>query len=171
MSSVPEANRYAPPSAHVEDVAAASDRPVLAGRWARLGGAIIDGLLAIGVFWLIQRFTPMGALVSSGAWSAWSALAAQALIGLLLFAVMHGWLLARHGQTIGKRIVGTRIVRSNGERASLARLLGLRYYIGGVVQLIPVAGAIYALVDMLLIFRESRQCLHDNIADTIVVVA
>ena len=28
-----------------------------------------------------------------------------------------------------------------------------------------------ALVDALLIFRDSRKCLHDNIADTIVVKA
>ena len=36
---------------------------------------------------------------------------------------------------------------------------------------VPIVGAFYALVDCLLIFRESRRCLHDNIADTIVVTA
>jgi uncharacterized RDD family membrane protein YckC len=30
---------------------------------------------------------------------------------------------------------------------------------------------LYGLIDSLLIFRESRRCLHDNIADTIVVKA
>jgi len=35
----------------------------------------------------------------------------------------------------------------------------------------PVAVRADPRIDYLLIFRESRQCLHDNIADTIVVVA
>jgi len=34
---------------------------------------------------------------------------------------------------------------------------------------IPLFGQIDAIVNSLLIFRESRKCLHDNIADTIVV--
>ena len=36
---------------------------------------------------------------------------------------------------------------------------------------IPVIGTVYGLLDVLLIFRASRRCLHDNIADTIVVTA
>jgi hypothetical protein len=40
-----------------------------------------------------------------------------------------------------------------------------------VLASIPVIGTIYGLLDVLLIFRASRRCLHDNIADTIVVTA
>jgi hypothetical protein len=36
--------------------------------------------------------------------------------------------------------------------------------------MIPVS-YIYPLIDVLLIFRSSRKCLHDSIADTIVVKA
>ena len=60
---------------------------------------------------------------------------------------------------------------SSGERATIGRLLGLRYLVGWVIAMIPFIGVIYSLLDCLLIFRESRQCLHDNIADTIVVKA
>ena len=170
MSSVHEANPYAPPSAHVEDVVADGE-PDLASRGARFGAAVIDGLLGLAGFWAIWKFTPLEVVVTGGAWSIPRALVIQTFAGLLLFSLMHGWLLATRGQTVGKRLVGLRIVRSNGERASLARLLGLRYLLGGVIQAIPIAGMLYVLVDLLLIFRESRQCLHDNIADTIVVVA
>jgi len=41
----------------------------------------------------------------------------------------------------------------------------------GTFELVPGIGQIYSIVDALLIFRQSRKCLHDNIADTIVVKA
>ena len=62
-------------------------------------------------------------------------------------------------------------MRSDGSKASLLRLAGLRYFASSLLDLVPVVGWIYALVDALLIFRDSRKCLHDNIADTIVVRA
>ena len=41
--------------------------------------------------------------------------------------------------------------------------------LGWVIASVPLVGSLYALVDALLIFRSSRKCLHDTIADTIVV--
>ena len=35
--------------------------------------------------------------------------------------------------------------------------------------MVPLLGILYTIVDALFIFAESRQCLHDKIADTIVV--
>ena len=75
------------------------------------------------------------------------------------------------GQTVGKALLGVRIVRSNGERASLAQLLFVRYGVGYVMTIVMPVGQIYGMVDVLLIFRASRRCLHDLIADTIVVKA
>jgi hypothetical protein len=46
MSSVPEANVYAPPTAHVEDIAPAAATGQLGGHGARLGAALIDATLA-----------------------------------------------------------------------------------------------------------------------------
>jgi uncharacterized RDD family membrane protein YckC len=80
-------------------------------------------------------------------------------------------LLVRHGQTVGKRVLGMRILRSDGTRCSPGRIIGLRYGVGFLLTVIPVVGSLYALLDALLIFRGSRKCLHDNIADTIVVNA
>ena len=40
-----------------------------------------------------------------------------------------------------------------------------------MIALVPLVGWMYGLLDVLMIFRDSRKCLHDNIADTIVVKA
>src|SRR3989442_312107 len=112
-----------------------------------------------------------GAVVSTGVISMVTAFLMQPVGGLVLFTAVQGFFLATRGQTIGKMLLGLRIVRSDGERASLGRLIGLRYAIGSVIGVIPFIGVFYVLVDCLLIFRESHQCLHDNISDTIVVKA
>jgi uncharacterized RDD family membrane protein YckC len=170
MSNVPEGNRFAPPTAHVEDIAV-SGTGALAGRWARLGAAFIDGLLAGLVFWCISLFTPFNVFRPSLASGMTVVIIENMLIGFAIFLVLQGYLLQTRGQTIGKMLLGIRIVRVDGSKATLARLAGLRYFANSVLTVIPVAGWIYALVDVLMIFRDSRRCLHDNLADTIVVRA
>jgi uncharacterized RDD family membrane protein YckC len=168
----PQDQRYAPPAAHVEDVeATAEGEQVLATRWQRFWAVIVDVVVGLTALWLIGLATswdPFGVDADASLWD-WDLRGAA--IGFISFVVLHGYLLATRGQTIGKLVLGIRIVRSEGGRASLGRLIGLRYGIGSVVMLLPALGSIYALVDALLIFRESRRCLHDNIADTIVVKA
>ncbi|TMH10386.1 MAG: RDD family protein [Betaproteobacteria bacterium] len=170
MSSVPDGNRFAPPTAHVADMVSA-DSVELGGRGARLVAAFLDGLLIGALAWGLMLATPMWKMMTTGHISMVTAFLMQTVGGLVLFTAVQGFFLATRGQTIGKMLLGLRIVRSDGERASLGRLIGLRYAIGSVIGVIPFIGVFYVLVDCLLIFRESHQCLHDNIADTIVVKA
>ncbi len=159
-------NPFAPPQAEVADVAAAG--PTLGGRGARLGAVLIDGCLQIGVMLAVNAVLPFGLLSQD---ESIGQLVTNALAGLAFFLVIQGWLLVKHGQTVGKKLLGLRIVRTDGSRASPARLLGLRYAIGWLLSAVPLVGGLYALVDSLCIFRASRKCLHDTIADTIVVAA
>ncbi|HUG24103.1 RDD family protein [Piscinibacter sp.] len=166
MSSVPQDNRYAPPAAHVEDVGNEGALE-LAGRGTRLGAALIDVAIAMLAVWIVTLVTP---------WSPWdesdtlfATTAAHAAFGYVLFIAIQGYFLATRSQTVGKMLLDIRIVRSDGTRASFGRLVGLRYGVGALVSMFPWIGQLYSLVDVLLIFRESRKCLHDNIADTIVV--
>jgi uncharacterized RDD family membrane protein YckC len=170
MSSVPQGNRFAPPSAHVEDVTT-QGVVQLAGRGARFGGSLIDGLLMLGVFWLVGLVTPWSPFEAAAKGGFGAGLLINGVLGIVVFAIIHGYLLATRGQTLGKLLLGLRIVRSDGQRASLARLLGLRYGIGWLINGMAFIGPLYSLVDCLLIFRASHKCLHDNIADTIVVKA
>jgi len=79
-------------------------------------------------------------------------------------------LLYRNGQTIGKRDLSIKIVRANGERAGFLRIIFLRYLPMILLGMIEVVGGFIALFDALFIFQKSRRCLHDMIADTIVII-
>ncbi len=167
-STPPPSQRYAPPAAEVADVSASGEAP-LAGRGARLGGAIIDGVILLGLWWLVSAITPWNIFSPQMAEAGFMALIGMQLLGLLLFAIVNGYLLMTRGQTVGKLLLGMRIVRPDGSAASPGRIIGLRYGIGWLLSALPVVGMIYALVDCLMIFRADRRCLHDLIADTIVV--
>jgi uncharacterized RDD family membrane protein YckC len=91
------------------------------------------------------------------------------VLALLAWCVITAWLVAANGQSIGKRMVGIKVVRTDGSRASFARIFLLRNAVNALPNLLPYVGWLYQLVDPLLIYQESRQCLHDKIADTIVV--
>lgn len=161
--------RYAPPQANVEDVTDATQGPQLAGRVERLGAAILDTVFQSLVLWLVSVLTPYNPWISQGN-DAWSFNPLSMAIGASIFVLLNGYLLATRGQTIGKVLLKIRIVRPSGEAASLTRL-ALRYGAGFVAGLIMAVIWVYSLIDCLMIFRKSRRCLHDEIADTIVVKA
>ena len=169
MSTPADQNPFAPPTARVEDVATGGLE--LAGRGARLGAVLIDGLIQGAIYYALA-FTMFRSMIpdTTGA-NVFSGFVIQLVAGIGLFVLVQGYLLATQGQTIGKKLLGLRIVRSNGEAVGIGRMLGLRYFLGWVLTMIPFIGVIYALADALLIFRDSRKCLHDNIADTIVIKA
>jgi uncharacterized RDD family membrane protein YckC len=98
----------------------------------------------------------------------------QFLVSLLSLAAFiainyHFW--EKNGQSIGKLAVGTKIVRTNGDRCPASRIITHRILPIYIIQQVPVIGNIVGLVDALLIFRASKKCLHDDIADTIVIKA
>lgn len=167
-STPPPSQRYAPPTAEVADVSASGEAP-LAGRGVRLGGAIIDGVILLGLWWVVGLVTPWNIFSPKVAEAGFMALIGLQLLGLLLFALVNGYLLMSRGQTIGKLLLGMRIVRPDGSAATPVRLIGLRYGVGWLLSALPMVGMVYALVDCLMIFRADRRCLHDLIADTIVV--
>lgn len=170
MSNAATDGRFAPPQAHVEDVTESSDPLDLASRTSRFWAAVIDGLIAIFMIWLASRLTPWDPFHPKD--TGMSALQpVNALIGIVLYLAVHGYLLATRGQSIGKVLLKIRIVRPDGSPVSFQRLAGLRCALPGLFQIMPAIGMVYSLVDCLLIFRASRRTLHDLIADTIVVKA
>ncbi len=173
-----EAGVYAAPTADVETpVEEPADGLVPAPRLHRLAAQLVNGLIGMVaavpfVAALMISFSP-----DREVWNAWTAagLSITVVANLAILGVNLVWL-AREGQSIGKRAVGIRIVRQTGELASLGRLVFLRYLAINAIAILLnavllVAGSILQLVNYLLIFREDRRCLHDHIADTVVVEA
>jgi uncharacterized RDD family membrane protein YckC len=88
------------------------------------------------------------------------------VIAALVLLVVQLVLVTKHGQTVGKRLVGIRIVRKDTmENGGFVVNVVKRGFLNGLLSLIPG----YFLVDCLFIFREDRRCLHDMIAGTVVV--
>jgi uncharacterized RDD family membrane protein YckC len=173
-------NAYAPPKANVADVSP-GDELTLASRLARLGAAILDSIIIGALVYTPLIFT--GALSGAMAevmrtqnsmafWGVFMS-GAGAVSALLIigWAIITFRLVAANGQTIAKKLVGIKVVRSDGSRATVARIFWLRNVVNTLISLIPLIGGVYALVDSLFIFTERKQCLHDKIADTIVVNA
>jgi len=82
---------------------------------------------------------------------------------------VNGYLLAQHGQSVGKRLCGIRIVRLDGSVPTLWDSFVKRHLAFLCLRQIPFAGYPLYLIEILFIFRENRRCLHDEFADTLVV--
>lgn len=93
------------------------------------------------------------------------------LAGLALYLLLNGYLLAKRGQTLGKRIVKTKVVDLAGNRPSFNRLVFIRHLIPNLVANIPIVGTWLTLLDVIFIFRNDHRCLHDHLAGTRVVNA
>ena len=180
MTDDSDINRFAPPKAQIAEPGSLTDGPVLAGRGMRLLAAFLDGILISVVIWplyfvfggaslMTAAYVPGGAPPSP--FSMMGAMFMALLPGYVVAGIVQGWSLHAFGGTLGKKLLGLRIVRTDGSRAGFVRLFFGRAGVAVVPAFVPLLGSLWALVDMLVIFRESRQCLHDQIADTIVVTA
>jgi len=161
-------NPYAPPRAKVSDVAEDTEDLELAGRAVRLGAALLDGLI-MGVLVVLPLAIGF-AVAGTNADGTPRFPGVALLLGLIGFIVWVWFTIlyvARNGQTIAKKWLGIKVVRSDGSPASLGRIFWLRNFVNALLGVIPF----YSWIDPLLIFSDSRQCVHDKIADTIVVMA
>ena len=169
--AIPPANPYAAPTARIAEAYDDVDF-VTSSRGARLGAVMVDALI---VFVPAMFAAMIAAALGSGPDGRSSAgmfvLFSLLGLGFIAFVVVQLVLLHRHGQTVGKWAVGIRIVRSDGSRAGLGRIFLLRSLVPGLIGAIPLLGPVFGLLDPLFIFGANKRCLHDLIADTIVVDA
>jgi uncharacterized RDD family membrane protein YckC len=144
----------------------------LAGRLVRFLAAILDGIIAGMMIYLpaLIVLAATGGFEQSGDQFDPDLLTlpiALGVIGAIAWAWITILLVARYGQTMGKRLLEIRVVRSDGSQASLGRIFWLRNVVNALLGIIPL----YSIIDHLFIFGQRRQCIHDLIADTIVVKA
>lgn len=98
----------------------------------------------------------------------------------LVLLIIQVSMLATRGQTIGKRILGIRVVKLDGSPAGLIGAWLMREalitVLGMVAGFIPFVGPIllrpaFHITDWCLIFADDQRCLHDKLAGTKVVKA
>lgn len=162
------ANPYTPPEASLSGEPD-TENGELASRGQRFGAAFVDGLLAIA--WSVPLMYAFGIFEyqNQGEEPPFSTMLLFGALGFLIFTLIHGYLLHKNGQTIGKKLLSIRITDLNDNVPPLSKLLGWRYLPISVVSLIPVVGTFLPLVDALFVFRSDRRCIHDLIAGTKVV--
>jgi uncharacterized RDD family membrane protein YckC len=128
-------------------------RTQMAGRGQRLMAAIVDGLIAA-----IAYFVPLFFLNSIEIMLA-------CILGVVVFQI---YLLSKDGQSIGKKMLGIKIVKyDTGQNGGFMTNVVMRLILNGIIAIIPF----YGLVDVLFIFRQDQRCIHDLIAGTKVVTA
>jgi uncharacterized RDD family membrane protein YckC len=157
--------------------------PNLAERGTRLGAFLIDWVLQmISVLpgWLILGSTFLTIMLSAarGQEPDFSELdigklvlgGSVLLLGFLTLLVVQVWMISTRGQSIGKRLLGIKIVKfADGSPAGFVHGWLLRNFVNGIIGVLPWIGILYKLVDNCFIFSEPRRCIRDQIAGTKVV--
>ena len=90
---------------------------------------------------------------------------------ILSYLLLQGFPLFTRGQTVGKLLVGIKIVSLDGTPAAALNLC-TRTFVLISIALIPLPYnflGLLLLIDPLFIFGKDRRCLHDHIGQTKVV--
>jgi uncharacterized RDD family membrane protein YckC len=179
-SSAASINPYAAPASNVLRAPSAGESFELADRGTRLGASIIEGLvflLAASPMIIAVGFKEMFAdgLAEESSATAEPTEMNFLLLGLGLLLVLGVGIyqlvmLATRGQSIGKRLLGIRIVtHPDAANPGGVKTIIMRGFVPGIISNIPLLGPIFSIVNVCFIFREDRRCIHDLIAGTQVV--
>lgn len=165
VQAAPSMNPYAAPKSSLANRPVAADYE-LAGLGQRFFAAFLDALIPVCLV-AIPAFI-FESLGKSGTHA--NAEALFILLPILAIMTINLIFLTTRGQTVGKRIIGIRIVTyPDAEPAGFVKAVLLRAFVNGVITAIPFVGAIYSLADILSIFRADRRCFHDQLAGTQVI--
>jgi uncharacterized RDD family membrane protein YckC len=142
---------------------------LLAGRWRRLfAGAVDCAILGVltrpileraGVYDPMERYEDFAAFVFHLDWL-W--LMSAGFIWFAYYATLTAYW---HGQTLGKKALGIRVVQANGERVT-PRLAAVRALMAGFLIVLGV----YVVDLVWIVFSRRRQAVHDLSANTVVMI-
>jgi len=125
-----------------------------AGFWARVGATLLDGFI-IGIPLVIVSYLVTGTTDETPITS----------FGNLLYALVVPVIWT--GYTIGKRIVGVRIIRMDGRNVGIGTML-LRTVVSGILYWITF-GVLVIVSAFMVGLRNDKRAIHDFIAQTQVI--
>jgi uncharacterized RDD family membrane protein YckC len=158
-------NPYAPPAEHADrgySFEAEESLPLatLSQRW---WGAFLDnlfyGLSAVPVIVAVKLLGE-----ENVGW-----LPLVLVLCLLPMVTYQAILISKTGQSLGKKVLKTRIIRLDGSTPGFVHGVLLRSWLVSLVTIIPYIGSLVSFADLLLIFRRDRRMLHDHLAGTNVI--
>lgn len=164
-----EENPYAAPSAPI-GIEHEKTGLILASRGTRLGAALLDGLVYLVIF-MPAMFVIGFEKFTDPEWA--NSLSTKLLffvLGIPSFA-LNWYFVVQNGQTLGKKLVNIRMVRTDGSPLEAKRWFLRRVLPVSLASQIPFVGPWVSIVNAVFIFRKDRRCLHDHFADTMVVEA
>lgn len=146
--------------------------PVLARRSSRLLASAFDGLLALGLSFPVLAQLGGLAWLRAGRPLPLSIALPVTAANIAVFLLLNGHGLHTRGQTLGKRLVGIRIVdAATGGVPPLARLVLLRYGSFWLLNALPGIRTLAFPLDFGFMLRRDRRALHDLVGGTQVVEA
>lgn len=165
-------NIYSPPDADpgspVKTGEAVSDIN-LASRRARLWASVIDVTLIVMFFAVVFYGTTYWNMAINQDLSLNEQLLSL-FLGFAVYPGFNGYLLHKRGQTVGKWVLGIKIVSIESSGVlRLWKVFFARYVPQVLVALIPIAGRFLILINDLFIFRKDKRCVYDLIAGTKVI--
>jgi uncharacterized RDD family membrane protein YckC len=88
------------------------------------------------------------------------------IIGCMGYIILQAYLLTVLGQSIGKKVMNIKIVKyDTGLNSGFVTNFLIREFLNELIGMIPF----YELIDALFIFSDNNRCIHDRLANTIVI--
>ena len=145
----------------------------LASRGVRLGAFVLDqvivGFSAALLVFVLGMDEELMRVVGGEELPSGSLLVRIFIVQVGVHLALNGYLLGSRGQTIGKMLVGIRIVdASSGALVPLPKLYGVREFLPRAIFALPTVGPLMMLADALFIFGDARRCVHDYLCGTVV---
>jgi uncharacterized RDD family membrane protein YckC len=173
---------FAPPAAGAPPVIDAAADTQLGGLGARFCAAFVDGCLmvacqlpsSLAVYRYFTEHVDPGSRPNLA--TVMTTLREATLVApspypyLAALAILQGVLIATRSQSLGKILLGLRIVRAaDGAKPDFFHAFLIRGGVPTAIGYIPVLNFFFWIVDTCFIFRPDRRCLHDLMAGTKVV--
>jgi uncharacterized RDD family membrane protein YckC len=165
------ANPYASPTAEIVDIK--TQDVELASFGMRFLGSLIDGVIMLIVIVPIMFLTGYINIddMMRGIQPSMYEQVKMAIIGFVVLVLLQGYFLYSSGQTIAKKILGTRIVTMQNEKPDFTKLLAMRYGLVHLINQVPIVNFVFSLANALCIFiGNDRRCIHDYFAGTKVIM-
>jgi len=159
VASVPNSSSAAPPPPVWDARPVGPEHVAYGGFWIRVVAYIIDGILLTIVCGVVDRLLGINILASD--WDHYDPMAnvISLVIGWLYFALLES---SERGATVGKMVMGLRVVTSDGQRLSFMNATG-RYFA-------KILSAIILCIGFIMVaFTDKKRGLHDIIAGTLVI--